>query len=87
MLKHRLTSVFFLTGPNRCFFASSQFVCYKTLLFIYFSKMEEVSTSVRDSKSTLPTPQANFLKKQFYQLWSIFFFNLFEYGNWIEFYS
>ena len=49
--------------------------------------MEEVSTSVRDSKSTLPTPQANFLKKQFYQLWSIFFFNLFEYGNWIEFYS
>ena len=49
--------------------------------------MEEVSTSVRDSKSTLPTPQANFLKKQFYQLWSIFFFNLFEYRNWIEFYS
>ena len=37
--------------------------------------MEEVSTSVRDSKSTLPTPQANFLKKQFYQLWSIFFFS------------
>ena len=85
MLKHRLTSVF-LTGPNRCFFASSQFVCYKTLV-IYFSKMEEVSTSVRDSKSTLPTPQANFLKKQFYQLWSIFFFSLFEYRNWIEFYS
>ena len=35
MLKHRLTSVFFLTGPNRCFFASSQFVCYKTLLFTF----------------------------------------------------
>ena len=57
------------------------------LFVIYFSKVEEVSASVRDSKSTLPTPQANFLKKQFYQLWSIFFFSLFEYRNWIEFYS
>ena len=25
---------FFLTGPHRCFFASSQFVCYKTLLSV-----------------------------------------------------
>ena len=38
------------------------------LFVIYFSKAEEVSASVRDSKSTLPTPQANFLKKQFYRL-------------------
>ena len=54
---------------------------------VYFSKVEEVSASMRGSKSTLPTPQANFLKKQFYQLWSIFFFSLFEYRNWIQFYS
>ena len=44
--------------------------------------MEEVSASVRDSKSTLPTQQAKFLKKQF----SYRFFSLFEYGNWIEVY-
>ena len=44
--------------------------------------MEEVSASVRDSKSTLPTQQAKFLKKQF----SYRFFSLFEYRNWIEVY-
>ena len=65
MLKHRLISVF-LTGLNRFFLAvvssSVLKLCY--LLF----KGEEVSASVGDSKSTLPTPQAKFLKKQFYQL-------------------
>ena len=55
--------------------------------FTVISKVEAVSASVRDSKSSLPTPQAKFLKKQFYQLWSIFIFSLFEYRNWIEFYS
>ena len=35
---------------------------------VYFSKVEEVSASVRDSESMLPTPQAKFRKKQFYQL-------------------
>ena len=35
---------------------------------VYFSKVEEVSASVRDSKSMLPTPQAKFPKQQFYQL-------------------
>ena len=33
--------------------------------FTLISKVETVSASVRDFKSTLPTPQANFLKKQF----------------------
>ena len=37
---------------------------FKTL-FIYFSKVEAVSASVRDSKTTLPTKQAKFLNKQF----------------------
>ena len=38
--------------------------------------MEDVSTSVQDSKS-------KFLKKQFYQLWSIFFFS-FDQFIWIQ---
>ena len=63
---------------------------FKTF-FIYFSKVEAVSASVRETvkvrRLSLPTPQAKFLKKQFYQLWSIFFFSLFEYRNWIGFYS
>ena len=56
---------------------------------VYFSKVEEVSASVRDSESMLPTPQAKFRKKQFYQLQlkPIFIFSLFEYRNWIEFFS
>ena len=37
---------------------------FKTL-FIYFSKVEAVSASVRDSKTTLATKQAKFLNKQF----------------------
>ena len=37
---------------------------FKTL-FIYFSKVEAVSSSVRDSKTTLATKQAKFLNKQF----------------------
>ena len=38
------------------------------LFFINFSKVEAVSASMRDSKSTLPTPPAKLVKKQFYQL-------------------
>ena len=37
---------------------------FKTFL-IYFSKVEAVSASVRDSKTTLTTKQAKFLNKQF----------------------
>lgn len=37
---------------------------FKTL-FIYFSKVEAVSASVRYSKTTLATKQAKFLNKQF----------------------
>ena len=37
---------------------------FKTF-FIYFSKVEAVSASVRDSKTTLATKQAKFLNKQF----------------------
>ena len=54
---------------------------------IYFSKVGAVSAPVRDSKSTLPTPQAKFLKKQFYQLWPIFINSLCEYRNGFEFYT
>ena len=85
MLKHRLISVF-LTGLKRFFFLPVVSSSVLKLCYLLF-KGEEVSASVRDSKSTLPTPQAKFLKKQFYQLWSIFFFSLFEYKNWIEFFS
>ena len=39
------------------------------LFFYSVSTVEAVSASVRDSKGTLSTPQANFLKKQFSYNW------------------
>ena len=55
----------------------------KTFL-IYFSKVEAVSASVQDSKTTLTTKQAKFLNKQFSYNRLSFQFIWIQKLNWIR---
>ena len=65
MWNHRLISIFY-NRPKQMFLPVVSSSVLKRFS-VYFSKVEEVSASVRDSRSMLPTPQAKFPKKQFYQ--------------------